>query len=338
MKIIVDNKIPYIQSSLSLLDAETVYLDGSAISSDDVRDADVLIIRTRTRCNAQLLEGSRVKLILTATIGYDHLDTDYLHRAGIRWYNCPGCNASSVAQYIECTLLNMSHDFCLSLSEMTIGIVGCGHVGSRVADVARRYGMNVLICDPLLNHPDFVPLSTLERDADIITFHVPLTHEGLHATYHLADSSFFDHLQRCPFIINTSRGAVVDNTSLLQALDGGKVRQAIIDTWENEPRISLPLLNKVYIGTPHIAGYSADGKVNADNMVLSQLCAFYHLPSLPPIYPPSLPSPVADESNPLCFYNPLTDSEALKCSPTDFEYLRGHYPLRRESFSSTSSK
>ena len=139
MKIIVDNKIPYIQSSLSLLDAETEYLDGSAISSDDVRDADVLIIRTRTRCNAQLLEGSRVKLILTATIGYDHLDTDYLHRAGIRWYNCPGCNASSVAQYIECTLLNMSHDFCLSLSEMTIGIVGCGHVGSRVADVARPF-------------------------------------------------------------------------------------------------------------------------------------------------------------------------------------------------------
>ncbi len=356
MKIVVDDKIPYITEKLALLAEEVVYLRGADICAEDVKDADALIVRTRTRCDEQLLKGSKVQFVATATIGFDHIDTDYMAKAGITWTNCPGCNAASVAQYLECALLLLQQQKGLDLQQATIGIVGCGHVGSKVKAVAERLGMRVLVCDPPLAQQEansqeptansqqptantFVPLNVIEREADVITFHVPLTHAGQYATWHLGDDSFFHRLLRVPYIINTSRGEVVDNVALLQALGEGRVRDAILDVWEGEPNINLDLLNKVFIGTPHIAGYSADGKVNADNMVIDALCRHFGLPHPGRILPPSLPADcqkrIANSQQPinaLELYNPLVDSEKLKTDPAKFESLRNNYPLRRESF------
>lgn len=330
MRFVIDDKIPYIRPALAAMGVETVYKKGTDIAPGDVRDADALVVRTRTRCDERLLAGSRVRFIATATIGYDHLDTDYLERAGIAWANCPGCNADAVAQYLLSTLLLLRRDFGICLSKTTMGIVGCGHVGSKVKAVAEEMGLRVLVNDPPLGGDGFVSLERIGREADIVTFHVPMTNTGAYPTFHLADANFFHNLLRRPFIINTSRGAVVDNAALEAALDEGQVRQAIIDTWENEPQIDVGLLNKVYIGTPHIAGYSADGKVNADNMAIEVLCRFFGLKNPGMIEPPPLPADFIYTGDPLQLYNPLDDSERLKAHPEDFETLRGDYPLRRE--------
>lgn len=330
MKIVVDNKIPYIRETICQLADEVVFLSGAAITADDVRDADVLVVRTRTRCNRQLLEGSKVQLVVTATIGYDHIDTQWLESAGIRWTNCPGCNSGSVAQYLECALLLLEQQKGLLLRQSTIGIVGCGHVGSKVKAVAERLGMRVLVCDPPLGNSGFVSLDEIERNSDIITFHVPLTKEGDYATWHLADDNFFHRLSRVPYIINTSRGEVVDNKALLHALEDGRVRDAVIDVWENEPHPDAALLEKVFIGTPHIAGYSADGKVNADNMVIDAICQQFGLPHPGIIVPPALPEDFHYSGSPLELYNPMVDSQKLKAEPSLFEQLRNNYPLRRE--------
>lgn len=330
MRIVVDDKIPYIHEKLALLADEVVYLRGADITAGDVKDADALIVRTRTRCDRQLLEGSKVQLVATATIGFDHIDTDYMQQSGIAWTNCPGCNADSVAQYLECSLLLLEQQKGLVLNESTIGIVGCGHVGSRVKRVAERLGMRVLVCDPLLGNPEYVSMEVIEREADVITFHVPLTREGQYATLHLGNDAFFHRLARVPYIINTSRGEVVDNDALLAALQEGRVRDAVIDVWEHEPDLSLELLQRVFIGTPHIAGYSADGKVNADNMVIDALCRHFHLPHPGLIQPPALPDDFEDTGSPLDYYNPLQDSFQLKKEPSKFEKLRNNYPIRRE--------
>mgnify|MGYP002624025391 CR=1 FL=1 len=331
MKIVVDDKIPFLLDKLQQLADEVVVLPGRQIGPDDVRDADALVIRTRTRCDRQLLSGSKVQFVATATIGFDHIDVDYMERAGISWTNCPGCNSGSVAQYVESSLLVLQQQKGVDLQHTTIGIVGCGHVGSKVRAVCERMGMRVLVCDPPLGHADFVSLEVLEREADIITFHVPLTRSGKYATYHMADSAFFSRLQRTPYIINTSRGEVVSNEALLTALQKGIVRDAILDVWEHEPNLDLRLLERVFIGTPHIAGYSADGKVNADNMVINALCQHFHLPHPGLVTAPELPNASGTAyASPLDYYNPLVDSEALKKEPALFEYFRDHYPLRRE--------
>ena len=338
MKIVVDDKIPYIRETICQLADEVVFLSGAAITAADVKEADVLVVRTRTHCNQQLLEGSKVQLVVTATIGYDHIDTHWLDKAGIRWTNCPGCNSGSVAQYVECSLLLLEQQKKLPLSQSTIGIVGCGHVGSKVKAVAERLGMHVLVCDPPLQKANsqkltansYVSLDDIERRCDVITFHVPLTREGQYATWHLADDAFFRRLSRVPYIINTSRGEVVDNKALLKALEEGSVRDAVIDVWENEPHPDAALLEKVFIGTPHIAGYSADGKVNADNMVVDAICQQFGLPHPEPIVPPTLPSDIHLTGSPLDLYNPMDDSRKLKAEPSFFEQLRNNYPLKRE--------
>ncbi len=338
MKIVVDDKIPYIRETICQLADEVVFLSGAAITAADVRDADVLVVRTRTRCNRQLLEGSKVQLVVTATIGYDHLDTQWLDAAGIRWTNCPGCNSGSVAQYVECSLLLLEQQKGLALRQSTIGIVGCGHVGSKVKAVAERLGMRVLVCDPPQQKAhsqeptanSYVSLDEIERHCDIITFHVPLTRKGQYATWHLADDDFFHRLSRVPYIINTSRGEVVDNKALLSAMEERRVRDAIIDVWEDEPHPDSVLLEKVFIGTPHIAGYSADGKVNADNMVIDAICQHFSLPHPGLIAPPKLPADFTYSGSPLDLYNPMEDSEKLKASSSRFEQLRNNYPLRRE--------
>lgn len=338
MKIVVDDKIPYIRETICQLADEVVFLSGAAITAADVKDADVLVVRTRTRCNRQLLERSKVKLVVTATIGYDHLDTQWLDAAGIHWTNCPGCNSGSVAQYVECSLLLLEQQKGLVLRQSTIGIVGCGHVGSKVKAVAERLGMRVLVCDPPLEKANsqeptansYVSLDEIERRCDIITFHVPLTRKGQYATWHLADDDFFHRLSRVPYIINTSRGEVVDNKALLSAMEERRVRDAIIDVWEDEPHPDSLLLEKVFIGTPHIAGYSADGKVNADNMVIDAICQHFSLPHPGLIAPPKLPADFTYSGSPLDLYNPMEDSKKLKAASSRFEQLRNNYPLRRE--------
>lgn len=329
LKIVVDDRIPYIRETLSLISDDVTYIPGAEISAADVRDADALIVRTRTICDEHLLSGSAVQFIATATIGFDHLDTEYLERIGIAWTNCPGCNASSVAQYARCSLIAASRDLDICLKGLTLGVVGCGHVGSKVVKVGEELGLKVLICDPPLGIG--VPMSEIERTADIITFHVPLERNGNYPTFHLADGAFFHRLQRQPMIINTSRGAVVDNDALLEALDEKLVSTAIIDTWEGEPSINLELLSRTYIGTPHIAGYSTDGKVNADNMVIAALCSHFGLPLPPPIFPLPLPADIIVTDDPLTLYDPRRDSTLLKAHPNQFETLRGTYPLRRET-------
>ncbi len=337
MKAVVDKYIPYIREPLESLVDEVVYVPGSSITPRDVRDADVLIVRTRTLCNQSLLQGSHVKLVLTATDGFDHLDTAYLDTAGIRWANCPGCNSTSVAQYVRNCLILWQHDSGTPLRELTVGIVGVGHVGKAVCEALAPFGCTVLLHDPPRQEKEgaegFSSLAELQRQCDIITIHTPLLAGGEHPTFHLFDDVLLRSFTRKPLIINTSRGEVVDNEALLHAIDEGTVGQAIIDTWENEPHPLPRLLERVYIGTPHIAGYSADGKANAARMTLEALCRWLGKEMPFQIAPPPLPSttlPQEPAERALALYNPMNDSLRLKANPELFEHLRENYPLRRE--------
>jgi len=340
MKIIIDDKIPYIRGVIEKMNPEiqVVYLPGKAFTTEEIRNANALIIRTRTHCNKRLLQGSQVKFIATATIGYDHIDTVYCKEAGIYWTNCPGCNSASVQQYIYSVLLLLQQEKGIILNRLTLGIVGVGNVGKKIAEVARELDMKVLCCDPPRAEeeqvPDFHPIEELIAQCNIITFHTPLIREGKYSTYHLVNEQFFESLAKPIIIINTSRGEVVDNAALLTAINAKRVKEAVLDVWENEPFISLPLLKKVFIGTPHIAGYSADGKANATRMSLTAFCDFFHLPKNFIIEPPmpSVTEIIAkDQSEALLkIYDPRKDSKALKDNPTQFEYLRGNYPLRRQ--------
>lgn len=338
MKIIIDNKIPYIKEAAQKIADEVVYVSGKDFTPELVKDADALIIRTRTYCNQQLLEGSRVKFIATATIGYDHIDTIYCKQAGIEWTNAPGCNSASVAQYLQSSLITWKSLRCKELNKLTIGIVGVGNVGSKVAKVASDMGMCVLQNDLLREEKEgnanFTSLEKLAKECDIITFHVPLYKEGKYKTLHLGNETFFNSLERRPLIINTSRGEVIETNALLKALNEGKVSDAIIDVWEHEPEINRELLEKVIIGTPHIAGYSADGKANATQMSLDSLCKHFHIKADYEITPPnpfcSILHAKSHEKALLQMYNPLEDSKRLKSQPELFETLRGDYPLRRE--------
>lgn len=338
MKIIIDNKIPYIKEAIEQIADKVVYASGKDFTPELVRDADALIIRTRTRCNRELLDGSRVKFIATATIGFDHIDTEYCRAAGITWTNAPGCNSASVAQYIESVLALLKLTRGKRLDEMCIGIVGVGNVGSKIIKVAQAQGMRVLLNDLPREEKEggaaFCSLAKMAQECDVITFHVPLYKEGKYKTYHLADEFFFRSLKRKPILINTSRGEVIETDALLNALQTGKISDAIIDVWEYEPQINLELLNKVFIGTPHIAGYSADGKANATRMSLDALCRFFGMNASYTIMPPSPESNRIDaataEDALIKMYDPRRDSNALKSHPEQFEQLRGNYPLRRE--------
>lgn len=323
MKVVIDHKIPYIKEAIEKIADEVVYLPGNAFTAEAVKDADALIVRTRTKCNRELLEGSRVKFIATATIGYDHIDTAYCQEAGIAWTNCPGCNAGSVEQYIRAVLLLLQEKKGLDLQKAILGIVGVGHVGSRVKRMAEALGMKVLLNDPPRadqGEEGFVDLETIVCECDVITFHTPLNREGKYATYHLVNEDLLFSLERIPYIINASRGEVVDTASLLAALAAGRVKAAVIDTWEYEPRISRELLEVAFLATPHIAGYSADGKANATRMSLEALCKFFHIKAEFDILPPEGPHD----------YDPTRDSEWLKAAPEKFEWFRGNYPVRRE--------
>ena len=348
MKVVIDDKVPYIAEAAARLFDQVMFLPGAGFGdSGELRDADALIVRTRTRCDRALLAGTSVKFVATATIGFDHINSADLRELGIGWTNCPGCNASSVGQYIRNSLVLLSRSRGCRMDDLVVGVVGYGHVGREVCKALSQAGCRIVINDPPLRESgfagvDFAELSDLADQCDVITFHTPLTRDGLHPTFHLADAPFFEQLKRKPVIINAARGGVVDERAMLQAYDAGLVSAMIVDTWENEPNISRRLLEQAVIATPHIAGYSADGKSNATRMSLRAVCQFFNINMgdetefLALTAPPSLPSsltPTGDEAEDrLRLYNPLDDSRRLKSAPDQFEWLRGNYPLRRESF------
>ena len=338
MKAVIDEKIPYLRDALEAMGVKVVALPGGAIGKCDLVDAQALFVRTRTRCDEALLSGAAVRFIGTATIGYDHIDTAYCEANGIRWTNAAGCNAGAVLQYVQSAIYSWACDNGCGICGFTLGVVGFGEIGSRVAAWAESAGMRVLANDPPKADAGYKGLVSLEEvaaECDIITFHPTLNSDGRYKSYHLADSAFFASLERCRLLINASRGAVVDNVALLAALDAGKVGCAAIDVWENEPDISLPLLNRVYIATPHIAGYSAEGKINATNIVLREfMCHIGYEGEVPllQLAPPPHPhvKAAAESEALLSIYSPLDDTAALKSAPGDFESLRNNYKLRRE--------
>lgn len=347
MRIIIDDKIPYIRGAFEPF-AEVVYLPGSKTTPDVVKDADAIITRTRTKCNREMLEGSKVKFIATATIGYDHIDTNYCKQAGIKWSNAPGCNAESVNQYIASALFSYSMKKRLDLKEKTIGIVGVGHVGSKVARLCETIGMKVLLNDAPRERTEgpekFVSLEKIQQEADIITFHVPLNLTGEDATYHMANEKFIQNLKKKPLLINSCRGEVFDTESIKNALKTANVSGFIADCWENEPDIDLELLELADYRTPHIAGYSKDGKANGTKMSVQAISRFFNL-GIDNWEPENVELPekttIEIDGNQrreysilaeavLSTYDIENDDEALRENPQLFEKLRGDYPVRRE--------
>ncbi|MBQ5817593.1 MAG: 4-phosphoerythronate dehydrogenase [Bacteroidaceae bacterium] len=338
MKIVMDEKIPYLAASLAAMGCDVVAKAGDDISAADVKDADALFVRTRTNCNASLLDGSAVRFIGTATIGYDHIDDAYCRSRGIYWTSAPACNAGGVLQYVQSSLYLWCRKCGRPLNELTLGIVGVGAIGSRVARWARAAGMRVLLNDPpreAAGETGFVSLAQIAAECDVVTFHPTLTRGGDYPSYHLAGEAFFDSLQRAPLFINASRGPVADNVALLAAYKKGKVADIVLDVWEGEPEINRELLDASFIATPHIAGYSAEGKLNASNIVLQKFAEFIDYKRDVPLAALSAPSqPVIEAVNEgeafLAIYNPLLDTEPLKKSPLQFEELRNNYNFRRE--------
>jgi len=347
MKIVADDKIPFLKGALEP-HAEVIYIPGKQIDKEILKDCDALLIRTRTKCTADLLDGTNVRFIGTATIGFDHIDTHYCNKNKIRWTNAPGCNSSSVQQYIAAALLKVSSENSFNLQGKTLGIVGVGNVGSKVEKFARTIGMNVLLCDPprarLEGKKNFHSLNALLSESDIVTLHVPLNVVGEDCTYHLFNDERFKKIRRGTWFFNSSRGEVAETNALKQVLDSGNLGGAVIDVWENEPDIDTELMEQAFIATPHIAGYSTDGKANGTAMVVNSLSKYFNL-SLENWYPgnvplPSFPSISIDckgKSEEEIFreivlhtYNIDEDNERLRLSPSDFEKLRGDYPLRRE--------
>jgi len=348
IKIVADNKIPFLRGVLDQV-ADIVFLPGKEISAADVREADALITRTRTCCDASLLDGSNVKFIATATIGFDHIDTEYCNRKGINWTNAPGCNSCSVEQYILSVLLNIARQDGFELKEKTLGIIGVGHVGSKVEKIARALGMRVLLNDPPRARdegPDvFADLAQILQEADILTMHVPLNLDGEDKTHHLAGHDFFEQLSKEAYFINSSRGAVVDSGALKSVLQDQKLAGAVLDVWEGEPGIDLELLDLARIATTHIAGYSTDGKAKGTSMSVQAVSRFFGL-GFDDWYPDNIPAPkqpvitmdgtgkdrqelILDVVNHA--YNVMEDDRKLREFPEHFEELRGTYPIRREA-------
>ncbi|MCI0514383.1 4-phosphoerythronate dehydrogenase, partial [candidate division KSB1 bacterium] len=269
MKIIADENIPFVREAFKNL-GNVITFSGRKITNDAVMDAEILLVRSITPVDETLLKNTTVKFIATATIGMDHLDIEYLKSQKIGFSNAAGSNANSVAEYIITALL---HHACLnqiSLKGKSLGIVGVGNIGSKMVRYARALGMEVVQNDPPLARatgaPYFQPLDEL-MDCDFITLHVPLTMEGIDRTYHLFNKERIMKMKPGSVLLNSSRGSVVATEAAIKALWQHHLKALILDVWENEPEIDLELLKLVEIGTPHIAGYSYDGKINGTRMI-----------------------------------------------------------------------
>ncbi len=277
MKIIADTNIPFVKECCASVGDVTV-MSGRDFTPQSIAGADALLVRSITRVDEKLLAGSSVRFVGTATIGFDHVDVDYLSRSGIGFASAPGSNANSAAEYVLAALLDIARRKGVTLAGKSIGIIGVGNVGSRVAAKCEALGMRVLRNDPPLarqtGDPKYVPLQEL-LSCDFITIHTPLTHDGLDKTFHLADEAFFKSLKPGVVFINASRGAVVDTPALKAAIKSARLRAVALDVWENEPDIDVDLLEMVDVGSPHIAGYSFDGKVAGMIMIYQSLCQHF---------------------------------------------------------------
>lgn len=330
MKIIADDNIPYLKGRLETL-ADVVYVDQFGFTPDVVRDADAMMIRTRTRCDRSLLEGSKVRMIATATIGMDQFDLPWCHEAGIETANAPGCNAPGVAQYVWSALLRSGFD----PKTMTLGVVGHGNVGSIVARWGERLGAKVLVCDPPraeagMTDREYVSLDEVLAGSDAVTLHTPLTREGPHPTHHLIGSRETAMMKQGAILVNAARGSVIDTKSVKEALRQHRIR-AIIDTWEGEPVPDRELLDMVEYGTFHIAGYSREGKQRATRMALEALGRHFGVdfPTDGLEGPYSEPEELT-EAKIVASYDPAADTAPLKDDPDAFDRLRAHYHYRPE--------
>ena len=341
MKIVADPNIPYIHEAFTPL-GDITLVPGRQLTAAHIRDADLLLVRSVTPVNAALLDGSRIRFVATATIGFDHVDVAYLAAHGIGFATAAGSNANSVAEYIIAALLELAHRQNFRLRDKTLGVVGVGNVGTKVVRYASALGLRVLPNDPPRQRaeklPDFVSLDHLIAEADIITCHVPLAKTGPAATVHLLDPH---RLARRPILINSARGAILDNSALLTA----KLTGLVLDVWEGEPHIQSDLLARVDLGTPHIAGYSFDGKVNGTQMIYEAACRHLGVeatwrPVLPAPPVPRLTVMVAtgeDDEDVLRriirqVYDIAGDDARLRAGFQQFEKLRAEYPVRREFF------
>jgi len=342
MIIVIDKAIPFIQGVFEKY-AEVRYLEGGSITAADVRDADALIIRTRTKCNAALLDGSRVKMIATATIGYDHIDLNYCRSHGIHVQNSAGCNAGAVMNYVISAIYGAAARKRINLSGFKVGIIGAGNVGSRVARAMGILGFKCLLNDPPRAAKEgpalFCDLDVLLRSCDIVTMHVPLTQD----TKGMADAAFFSKMKLGSFFINASRGEVVNEDALIKAVP--KLGAVIIDTWQNEPNVNRELLNVADIATPHIAGYSYQGKLVGTSMAVRAVARFLDIKNLFDFFPDPHGEPrdavkldLRDKSQgqmaSVVQYNyPIfTDDFMFRIAPENFETLRENYKYRREFF------
>jgi len=355
--------MPYAREAFSLL-GEPLVKDGRTLTAADVRDAEILAIRSTTKVDRALLEGSRVRFAGTATIGTDHMDIAYMESAGIKWCYAPGCNANSVSEYVTTALLCLATRHGFTLEGKTIGVIGVGNVGTLVVKKAQALGMRVLMNDPpreRLQTTDHRPQTTEGRwssldevveKSDIITMHVPLTKAGQDKTYHMADANFFSRIKPGCIFLNCARGAVVNTSDLMRVMDKGIVSHAVIDTWEGEPGFNSELLQRVDIGTPHIAGHSFEGKVYGTVMVYKEACRFLGVEAswtpdslLPPPVVPSVSVDCAglkDEEVLWKIVSRVYDIEAddkrlreggMKdgnARSAHFDQLRGKYSIRRE--------
>ncbi len=276
VKILADENIPLVREAFGRL-GDVATCSGREMTPERLRDVELLLVRSITKVDSDLLEQSSVRFVATATAGMDHLQLADLERLGIAYAGAPGSNAESVAQYVTAAVLRVAGRRGLNLRGRTAGVAGAGQVGNRVVRNLEALGMQVLVSDPPLERAgvcrEFVALEDVLR-ADIVTLHVPLTRGGVDRTQHLIDASSVKRMERDAILINTSRGGVVDNAALLQALRDGTIAGAVLDVWEGEPEISAKLLERVDIGTPHIAGYSYDGKIRGTTMIYEAACRF----------------------------------------------------------------
>ncbi|QLK88067.1 4-phosphoerythronate dehydrogenase PdxB [Arsenophonus endosymbiont of Aphis craccivora] len=329
MKILVDENMPYATQLFQTM-GEVKAVSGRSISSSELATADALMVRSVTQVNEALLKESKVKFVGTATAGFDHVDRQWLAQAGIVFSAAPGCNATAVVEYVFSALLVLAERDCFDLREKTVGIVGVGNVGSRLNARLKAWGVNTLLCDPPRadaadNIEQFWPLEKLVSQADILTFHTPLNKSGRYSSYHLLNEELLAAMPAGRILLNTSRGSVVDNQALLTALENGKKIDVILDVWQHEPSISLPLLAKARIGTPHIAGYSLEGKARGTSQIFTAFSQFLgqeqqiKLADL-------LPSA---EFNEITFSGELTQASLKRLVHLVYDVRRDDAPLRK---------
>lgn len=342
MKIVADKNIPFLEGVFEPY-ADVVYIDGSKITHEDVVDADALIIRTRTKCNAELLDGTNVQMISTATIGTDHIDLKYCADNGIEVYNAEGCNAGGVMQYVFSALYGVAARKNIKLDNANFGIIGVGNVGKKVEAMAKYLGFNVLRCDPpraAAEGPEgFCSLEYLLANSQIVTMHTPLDE----TTRGMADADFFMQLQPGAIFINASRGEVMDEAALKEVYP--KLGAAIIDTWNNEPDVDEELIDLVDVATPHIAGYSYQGKQNGTASAVQSVAKHFGIKELYDFYPENdipdhepvlldLKDKKQGEIAAVFQYNyPIfTDDFRFRMEPGNFEKMRSNYQYRKEIY------